>query len=195
MSSVTLTRMVPGQTASSTEHNANVTAWTNALGTGDITEENIREQGLDRCNIDDDSIEVTSREGASRWFESDTPSGVIAAPGAVTMGGNPVQITGLSVATGDDMTIRFAGWLTGAAGSQYRMVLERNSGAGWSAITATRRPFNYAGGAVVLQDNYVVTHRHAGGAGTWSYRLAVSAVGAGNVNVKNAVLFAEIVSN
>lgn len=194
MSTVTITRMTPGETASSTDHNANVTAWTNALATGAINESNVREQGLDRFSIDNESIEVTSRAGASRFFESSTASGVIAAPGAVTMGGNPVQITGITVATGDDVTIRFSGWIRGAANTQGRLVIERNSGAGWSAVTATRRPFQVPA-AVALKDSYTVTHRHTGGAGTWSYRLAVSTVAAGNFVIENAVLFAEVVSN
>lgn len=192
MAEVTITRLVPGAVAAVADHNANVAEWNAKTAAGQIEESNVRQEGLDYPNVMDASVEATDRAGASRFYESDTASGNIAAPGKVTMGGLDVQITGITVSSGDTVEVRFAGWITGVVGAQVKLYLESNNGGGWGGIPSTQRPFSSAVGEVLV-DNYCVTHKHTA-TGTWSFRLAVSNVTAGSVNVRNAVLFAEVLA-
>lgn len=194
MSTFTPVKFNAGTTAASADHNANVAAMNAASAAGQIEEPNIRQEGIDHHNIADNSVEATDRAGATRFFESSTPSGAIAAPAKVTMGGLDVEITAITVSSGDSCVVRCAAWIEGPAipGTDVTLTLQVNDGSGYVTVTSTQRRYSASAAANLEVDYCVTTLRTT--AGTFSFRLYVSAVAVGTINVKDAVLFAEVIA-
>jgi hypothetical protein len=177
MSRVTLTNLVPGETASSTDYNAILESWEDGTVAGSIDQYNVMEEGIDRRNISDRSIDVY--RGAAYYTSSSASSAMGAGPTTVGMmaGLDPVTIGPFAVSTGDDCVIRCSAFFktstTLATGTLF--YLERNPDSGvWTTISATKRSFQtnvYTVSATGCNQVYQVTHLHAGGAGTWYYRL------------------------
>ena len=194
MSRVTLTDLVPGETASSTDYNAILTSWEDATVAGSIDQYNVMEEGIDRVNIADRSIDVT--RGAD-YFESSTASSAMGAgPTTVGMSGgvDPVFIGPITVSDDDDCVIRCSAFFktstTLATGTLF--YLQRSPDAvTWTTVTATKRSFQtsvYAFAPTGCNQVYQVTHLHAAGAGTWYYRLRCENP-TGTVTVENVDLY------
>lgn len=191
MSTVAITELTPGTTASSSQMNANVSAWNAAGAAGVIDQANFREEGLDGRSVLDRIVEVS--RGGSAPFESSTASpGYGAGLNPVVMGGNPVRIGPLNILATDRVLIRCRAFITApqvVGGPQTKMVLQNatNPAGPWTTVVTTRGRFNITGAA--MRRVYHVTHKHADGANaTWYYRLVVEDSPGSAVTVQNAVL-------
>lgn len=193
MSTITITKLNPGDVASATDHNANVSAWEAATDTDMINQDNVREEGIDANNIDDESVEAFG-DGTGVWFfESNSQSGALGTGvHPVLMGGaTPVLLTGLDIAAGEEVIIRCSAWCQAAYPAVVSMILYySNDGITFNAVGATRRPLHSL--LLTMNQTYTVTHRHAYGAGTFHYALYCEDSTGANTYVNNAVLWAQM---
>lgn len=196
MSTITITKLNPGEVASATDHNANVSAWEAATDTDMINQDNVREEGIDANNIDDESVEAFG-DGTGVWFfESDSASSALGAgANPVLMGGaTPVLLTGLDIVAGEEVIIRCSAWCRSASPNSFsKMILYySNDGATYNAVGTTRRPLSGLVVGSAMHQTYTVTHRHAYGAGTFHYALYCEDSAGADIVVKNVVLWAQM---
>lgn len=196
MSNVLITKLNHAAVATAADHNANVAAWEAATNTDAINDDNVREEGIDANNIEDESVEAFG-DGTGRWiFKSNTPSTPLGAGvNPVLMGGvTPVLITGLVIAAGEEVIIRCSAWCTtNAPSSNTKMILYYSpDGATYNAVGVTRRPMKTEAPGCSMNQTYTVTHRHAFGPGTFHYVLYCEDSSGAPVTVQNVVLWAQM---
>lgn len=196
MSNVSITKLNHAAVAMAYEHNANVDAWNSATDIDNINDDNVREEGIDASNIEDEAVEAFG-DGTGRWlFKSSTASTPLGAgANPVLMGGvTPALLTGLVIATDEEVIIRCSAWCTtNAPSSNTKMILYYSpDGATYSAVGVTRRPMKTEVPGGSMNQTYTVTHRHAHGAGTFHYLLYCEDSPGANVTVQNVVLWAQM---
>lgn len=198
MSRVDLTFPEPGETASSTDHNANAAAWNAA--TADVDQDNVRQDGLDHRNFADSVAESLTRVGSASLFESATPSAsalVTYAATPVIMGGSPAQIGPSVPSADDDMLVRCSALVvadnTAALSDASFYLLYSTDNVTWNAIASTARPLKGPSNGIPGYMSYTVTHRNAI-TGTVYYALGFTSA-TETAHVENCVLDAQILAH
>lgn len=198
MSTVTLHEEVVGQVATAANFNSTLASWNAATAAGSINDENLREQGIARKNVADQTVEPLTT--GSAWFvEDDGGSPAYAGPDdPVVVGGTAIEIGPYSPGADDIVRVYCTAFITGAAvvgGTLTIVALQRNiNGAGWVTQAPTRRPLTVhpvLAPTVDLRRNYAVVHRQTGALTSVMWRLIIE-TSPGPVTVENAVLFVTI---
>ena len=194
MSRVVLTPLVPGEIAASADYNATLESWNDGTVAGSIDQYNVMEEGIDRVNIADRSIDVT--RGAD-YFESDTASSAMsgaAAKVSMSAGTDPVFIGPITISGDDDCLIRCSAFFktstTLATGTVFYLRRSTDNTT-WTTVTSTKRSFQTnvnAPLAAGCNQVYQVTHLHSGATGTWYYSLWCESA-AGTTTVQNVELY------
>lgn len=199
MSRVSLTERVPGDPTTAATENANRASFAAALG--DIDAVNVRDEGLDYGSFVDGVVESTA-VGTKYFISSSTPSaaytGAYAGGSVVVMGAVNIQVGdtghGIVVAAGQSLKITASALLQCDKGLSLLCLQSSPDNAAWTTVARTRRRANNVTrfAFFAMNGEYTVIHKHALGAGTWYYRLAVENGGVGNTYIENASLFAQV---
>lgn len=190
MSTVTITPLTIGELATAANYNANATSWNSATANGVVDDDNVREQGIDRRTIADRTIDAQRSMTSSFKFVGTAASSAIptniATVVAMNAGAETAEVGPFTSLSGDVVLIRVsADFYTGQAGpntgrgSNTTFYLRRSDD-NWSSYTdLSSTIFYYQTNTAYTSDiavcpcrgTYQITYKHAGGAGTWRYRL------------------------
>ncbi len=202
MSRVTQRELFEGAVATAANFNATLTSWNNAAGAGDISADNVREEGLDTRIFDVGSVKriftATDRFAAgSLGGTGFTTTSAVYVP--VNIGGN-ARIGPFDVSAAYARLVVHASFLvrTAVAGEAVFVELAYSTdGVTFASLPITERVFDGTLGntpytQASLEQSCTISTRIFGASATTYVMLRARSAGGGNISVNCVSLFGEL---